>query len=166
MKDLIVLVIVVLVLLVVSMVLVRSEKFETTPPAGYKFIASDSKKFSKFLKSFFNDKKYMVDGENMYPNYHYMATMKGSDADRIYVGKSLPDDLTPKTIAGQKWSMNKDESVGFFDLKQYGTCIPDTWETDNGNRYDEKRSWIFWKKCVPDKCRPGYTLKGDKCVTK
>jgi hypothetical protein len=95
-----------------------------------------------------------------------MATMKGSDADRIYVGKSLPDGLTPKTIAGQKWSMNKDESVGFFDLKQMGTCVPDTWETDNGKRYTQKRSWLFWKKCVPDKCGPSYTLKGDKCVTK
>jgi preprotein translocase subunit SecG len=65
MKDLFVLLVIVVLLLVVSVVLVRSEKFEATPPAGYKFIASDSKKFSKFLKSFINDKKYMVDGENM-----------------------------------------------------------------------------------------------------
>ena len=166
MKDLIVLVIVVLVLLVVSMVLVRSEKFEAAVPSDYKFLTSDSKKFFKFLKSFINEKKYMLDGENMYPKYHYMATMKGTDSNKIYLGKKIPEGLTPTTIAGQKWYKNTDESIGFFDLNQYGTCLPDTWETDNGNRYEQKRSWLFWKKCVPDKCRPGYTLKGNKCVTK
>ena len=159
------LLVIVAVLLLVAWT-VRSEKFEATPPAGYKFITSDPKKFYKFLQSFINDKKYMVDGKNMYPKYHYMTTVKGTDADKIYVGTDIPDGLTPKTIAGQKWSMNKDESVGFFDLNQYGTCVPDTVETDNGKRYKQKRSWLFWKKCVPDKCGPGYTLKGDKCVTK